>query len=42
MEENLKKQLDQFNEAIDSKIEKSNSQSIDAVIIKASEIKLLN
>tara|TARA_R110000823_G_scaffold309869_1_gene434400 strand:- start:270 stop:1454 length:1185 start_codon:yes stop_codon:yes gene_type:complete len=38
MEENLKKQLDQFNEAIDSKIEKSNSQSIDAVIIKASEI----
>ena len=27
MEENLKKQLDQFNEAIDSKIEKSNSQS---------------
>ena len=38
MDENLKNQLDQFNEAIDSKIEKSNNNAIDAVVVKASEI----
>ena len=38
MEDNLKNQLDQFNEAIDSKIEKSNTQAIEAVVIKANEI----
>ena len=38
MDENLKNQLDQFNEAIDSKIEKSNNSTIDAVVVKASEI----
>ena len=38
MEENLKNQLDQFNKAIDSKIEKSNNDAIDAVVVKANEI----
>lgn len=38
MDENLKNQLDQFNEAIDSKIEKSNSNAIEAVVVKANEI----
>jgi len=38
MDENLKNQLDQFNEAIDSKIEKSNNNAIDAVVVKANEI----
>ena len=38
MEENLKNQLDQFNSAIDSKIEKSNNEVIDNVVVKANEI----
>lgn len=38
MDENLKNQLDQFNEAIDSKIEKSNSNAIDAAVVKANEV----
>ena len=38
MEENLKNQLDQFNKAIDSKIEKSNNDAIDAIVVKANEI----
>lgn len=38
MDENLKNQLDQFSEAVDSKIEKSNTNAIDAVVIKANEI----
>lgn len=38
MEENLKNQLDQFNNAIDSKIEKSNSEVLEAVVLKANEI----
>ncbi len=38
MEESLKNQLDQFNNAIDSKIEKSNNEAIDAVVVKANEI----
>ena len=38
MEDNLKNQLDQFNSAIDSKIEKSNSEIVDSVVIKANEI----
>ena len=38
MEENLKNQLDQFNSAIDSRIEKSNNEVIDNVVVKANEI----
>jgi len=38
MEDNLKNQLDEFNSAIDSKIEKSNTEVVDAVVIKANEI----
>ena len=38
MEENLKNQLDQFNSAIDSKIEKSNNEVVDNVVVKANEI----
>jgi HK97 family phage major capsid protein len=38
MEENLKNQLDQFNSAIDSKIEKSNNEVVENVVVKANEI----
>ena len=38
MEENLKNQLDQFNNAIDSKIEKSNNEVVENVVVKANEI----
>ena len=38
MEENLKNQLDQFNNAIDSKIEKSNNEVVESVVVKANEI----
>jgi hypothetical protein len=38
MEENLKNQLDQFNTAIDSKIEKSNNEVVENVVVKANEI----
>ncbi len=38
MEENLKNQLDQFNSAIDSKIEKSNNDVVENVVVKANEI----
>ena len=38
MEENIKNQLDQFNSAIDSKIEKSNNDVVENVVVKASEI----
>ncbi len=38
MEENIKNQLDQFNSAIDSKIEKSNNEVVDAVVVKANDI----
>tara|TARA_B100000900_G_scaffold414291_1_gene440548 strand:+ start:1062 stop:2246 length:1185 start_codon:yes stop_codon:yes gene_type:complete len=38
MEENLKNQLDQFNNAIDSKIEKSNNEVVETVVVKANEI----
>ena len=38
MEENLKNQLDQFNIAIDSKIEKSNNEVVENVVVKANEI----
>ena len=38
MQENLKNQLDQFNSAIDSKIEKSNNDVVENVVVKANEI----
>ena len=38
MDENLKNQLDQFNQAIDSKIEKSNNIAIENAVVKANEI----
>ena len=38
MEENIKNQLDQFNTAIDSKIEKSNNEVVEAVVVKANDI----
>jgi len=38
MEDNLKNQLDQFNSAIDSKIEKSNNEVVENVVVKANEI----
>lgn len=38
MDENLKNQLDQFNSAIDSKIEKSNNDVVENVVVKANEI----
>ena len=38
MEENIKNQLDQFNTAIDSKIEKSNHEVVETVVLKANDI----
>jgi len=38
MDENIKNQLDQFNTAIDSKIEKSNHEVVETVVLKANDI----
>ena len=38
MDENIKNQLDQFNMAIDSKIEKSNHEVVETVVLKANDI----
>ena len=38
MEENLKNQLDQISNSIDSKIEKSNNDVANTIEVKASEI----
>ena len=38
MDENIKNQLDEFNTAIDSKIEKSNHEVVETVVLKANDI----